>query len=410
MLDIDREQRIQYLAGILSVVASSNFVRGLIILAVALEQNMEKVPLQARGLVKRFGSVTAVDGVSFTVNQGELVTLLGPSGCGKTTTLRMVAGFEKPDEGELEIDGQLVVSTNRRIHIPPEKRGLGMVFQSYAVWPHMTVYENVAYPLSTRKMKREQIRDRVHETLALVGLEGFGDRPSTLLSGGQQQRVALARSLVYSPSILLLDEPFSNLDAKLRDQMRLEVKRLQDRLSLTVLFVTHDQTEASSLSSRIAVMHDGRIEQMGPPNDLYEHPKTLFVESFFGSTIQLDGTIVAENHQGMQLELLAGGRLQTALSNSIDSLSPGRKVTVTIRPEDIVIQQNHTSTLQNVLTCKIESIIRLGTSYEVLVQLGDQFHKLVVSREAIQSTKIAGGQLVHLHFPMESMRLWPREG
>ncbi len=378
--------------------------------AVVLDKNMDKIPLHARGLVKRFGSVTAVDGVSFTVNQGELVTLLGPSGCGKTTTLRMVAGFEKPDEGELEIDGRMVVSTSRRIYVPPEKRGLGMVFQSYAVWPHMTVFENVAYPLSNRKMKRQQVRDRVQETLAMVGLEGLGDRPATLLSGGQQQRVALARSLVYSPSILLLDEPFSNLDAKLRDQMRLEVKRLQDRLSLTVLFVTHDQTEASSLSSRIAVMRDGRIEQMGPPNDLYEQPETLFVESFLGSTIQLEGTIVTEDQQGLQMELVAGARLQAVSRTSVDKLIPGRKVTVTIRPEDLVIQQNHGSTQQNILTCQVESITRLGSSYEVLVRLGDQFHKLVMSRDAVQSTGIAGGQSVHLHLPMESMRLWPREG
>src|SRR5690242_1171367 len=221
--------------------------------------------LEARNVVKRFNRVTAVDGVSFTVEQGAVLTLLGPSGCGKTTTLRVVAGFERPDDGEVDIQGRTVVAPARGINTPPEKRGLGMVFQSYAIWPHMTVFQNVAYPLVIRRIKKAEIRERVEQTLELVGLQGYGERPATLLSGGQQQRVALARALVYSPSILLLDEPLSNLDAKLRNQMRIELKRLQERVSVSVLFVTHDQIEAMSLSTQLAVMNQGKIEQLGSP-------------------------------------------------------------------------------------------------------------------------------------------------
>ncbi|HEY3167131.1 MAG TPA: ABC transporter ATP-binding protein, partial [Candidatus Binatia bacterium] len=261
---------------------------------------MSQTFLEVRNLVKIFGKLTAVDNVSFKVEQGEVVTLLGPSGCGKTTTLRMVAGFEKPNAGEVEIAGRVVVATNRRINVPPEKRDIGMVFQSYAIWPHMTVFENVAFPLNVRRANRQEIKRRVEETLELVGLANFSDRPAILLSGGQQQRVSLARALVYSPSILLLDEPLSNLDAKLREQMRIEIKRLQQQLGFTVLFVTHDQIEAMSLSTRIALMNQGRIEQIGAPQDVYEHPQTPFVEDFLGRSLRFRGKII-DKRQGFDV-------------------------------------------------------------------------------------------------------------
>src|SRR5690349_5350313 len=247
--------------------------------------------LAARSIVKRFGRVTAVDGVSFEVKQGAVLTLLGPSGCGKTTTLRVVAGFERPDEGEVDIEGRTVVAPARGAFVPPEKRGLGMVFQSYAIWPHMTVFQNVAYGLVARRVPAADIRRRVEQALAMVGLAGLGERPATRLSGGQQQRVALARSLVGEPRVLLLDEPLSNLDAKLRERMRVELKQLQKRLGVTTVYVTHDQTEALALSDRIIVMEAGRIVQQGDGREIYRHPRSRFVVDFVGHANLVDGTV-----------------------------------------------------------------------------------------------------------------------
>src|SRR5438034_3148222 len=226
--------------------------------------------LRLDGVTKVFGAVRALDGASLEVERGEIFTLLGPSGCGKTTTLRLVAGLEHPDAGEIALRGRIVASVPRRVFVAPHKRNLGMVFQSYAIWPHMNVFENVAYPLRLRGVKRSVVAEKVTRVLDLVGLAGLDERGATLLSGGQMQRLALCRALVYEPDLLLLDEPFSNLDAKLREQMRVELKVLQRRLGVTVLFVTHDQIEALSLSDRIAVMHRGRVEQVGPPRCLYE--------------------------------------------------------------------------------------------------------------------------------------------
>src|SRR5713101_7689115 len=235
---------------------------------------------------KAFGPHPAVDRASLEVRRGEVFTLLGPSGCGKTTTLRLVAGLERPDAGEITLRGRMVASVPRRVFLAPNLRNLGMVFQSYAIWPHMTVFENIAYPLTLRGVKRGVIRDKVERVLGLVGLEGLEARAATLLSGGQMQRLALCRALVYEPDLLLLDEPFSNLDAKLREQ-----KLLQRRLGITVLFVTHDQIEALSLSDRIAVMQRGRVEQVGPPRSLYEHPASAFVRDFLGQTVILRGAV-----------------------------------------------------------------------------------------------------------------------
>src|SRR4249919_1167072 len=267
---------------------------------------MSALVLEFRDVVKRFGAVNAVDGVSFTIERGEFFTLLGPSGCGKSTTLRLVAGLEEPDNGEIFISGKPVAVAARGIFLPPEKRQLGMVFQSYAIWPHLSVFENIAFPLRVRKESGDAVRQRVLQALDVVGLAGLAERGATQLSGGQQQRVALARALVYEPAILLLDEPLSNLDAKLREQMRVEIRALQKKLGLTILYVTHDQAEAMTLSDRIAVVNRGRFEQVGAPEEVYEKPATPFVAEFLGRTVSLEGKI-AKNGTSYWVDLVSNG-------------------------------------------------------------------------------------------------------
>jgi ABC-type Fe3+/spermidine/putrescine transport system ATPase subunit len=363
---------------------------------------MSQTFLEVRNLVKIFGKVTAVDNVSFKVEQGEVVTLLGPSGCGKTTTLRMVAGFEKPNAGEVEIAGRVVVSTNRRVHVPPERRDIGMVFQSYAIWPHMTVFENVAFPLSVRRAGRQEIKQRVEETLELVGLANLSDRPAILLSGGQQQRVSLARALVYSPSILLLDEPLSNLDAKLREQMRIELKRLQQKLGFTVLFVTHDQIEAMSLSTRLALMNQGRIEQFGAPQDVYERPQTPFVEDFLGRILRFRGKII-EKQQGFEIIEFDGLKnVPVRISASHDGDSVGKRVLVAIRPEDARLERPDGGDRANVIPCDIENILHLGRELELVLRVGGRVCTLTVPRE--RGTEL--GRSIGLYLPPEHLRVW----
>jgi len=363
---------------------------------------MSQTFLEVRNLVKIFGKLTAVDNVSFKVEQGEVVTLLGPSGCGKTTTLRMVAGFEKPNAGEVEIAGRVVVATNRRINVPPEKRDIGMVFQSYAIWPHMTVFENVAFPLNVRRANRQEIKRRVEETLELVGLANFSDRPAILLSGGQQQRVSLARALVYSPSILLLDEPLSNLDAKLREQMRIEIKRLQQQLGFTVLFVTHDQIEAMSLSTRLALMNQGRIEQIGAPQDVYEHPQTPFVEDFLGRILRFRGKIIEKRHGFDVVEFDGLKNVQVRIPESLDGAAVGKRVMVAIRPEDTRIESNDSDNRDNVIPCDVENILHLGRDLELVLRVGGRICTLTVPRE--RGTELC--RTIGLHVPPEHLRVW----
>src|SRR5947199_3903215 len=252
--------------------------------------------LEVTGLRKQFAiGRPAVDGVSFTVPAGEIVVLLGPSGCGKTTTLRCVAGLEHPTDGEISIGGNTVSSPARGILVPPRLRELGMVFQSYAVWPHMTVRQNVVYPLKHRKMTRADANRKVDEVLELVGLAEYADRPVVALSGGQMQRVALARSIVYRPQLLLLDEPLSNLDAKLRLRLRDDLRVILKQTGMTALYVTHDQAEAVVLGDRIGVMRDGKLLQMGTPGEIYNRPAEPFVANFTGATNEPTGTLVERN-------------------------------------------------------------------------------------------------------------------
>ena len=238
-----------------------------------------------RNISKRFGDVVAVDDVSLSVAEGHTLALLGPSGCGKTTVLRCVAGLETPERGHIAIAGKVVFDAARGINVPPEQRDLAVVFQSYAVWPHMTVAENVGFPLKVRKVGKDEQRDRVARILDLMGLRAWAERPATLLSGGQQQRVALARALVYEPRLVLFDEPMSNLDAQLRDQMRGELKILQDRLGFTAIYVTHDHAEAFALAETVAVMNRGRIETAGSPREVSYRPRTPFIARFLGLNV-----------------------------------------------------------------------------------------------------------------------------
>jgi ABC-type Fe3+/spermidine/putrescine transport system ATPase subunit len=318
--------------------------------------------LEFREIVKCFNSVNAVDGVSFSVHSGEIFTLLGPSGCGKTTTLRLVAGLEEPDHGEILIDSVTVAAPLRGLFIPPEKRRLGMVFQSYAIWPHLTVFENVAFPLRVRHESAGRIRQCVHQALERVGLDGLAERGATQLSGGQQQRVALARALVYEPAILLLDEPLSNLDAKLREQMRIEIRVLQRKLNLTVLYVTHDQAEAMILSDRIAVVNRGRFEQVGTPAEVYETPATPFVADFLGRTVRLPGA-VAKSSAGCWVAFSNHAGLGRVSSESAALLGDGTRVELLIRPEDIEMLPDG-ELAPNQLAARIEQVAYLGDRFE----------------------------------------------
>src|SRR5690348_11314575 len=334
--------------------------------------------LEFHRVVKRFGAVNAVDGVTFSVACGEIFTLLGPSGCGKTTTLRLVAGLEEPDGGEILIDKKIVAEPEQGIFLPPEKRRLGMVFQSYAIWPHLSVFENVAFPLRVRRERTSAIRDRVEHALESVGLGGFGERGATQLSGGQQQRVALARALVYEPAVLLLDEPLSNLDAKLREQMRFELRSLQKKLALTVLYVTHDQTEAMALSDRIAVVNRGRFEQVGSPTEVYERPTTAFAGEFLGRSVSLDG-ILRKSADCSWIEL-AGGERITLENETGDSLADGASVRLSARPEDIQLLPAADLEL-NQIAATIEQLDYLGDRFECSVRTGDAILALPVPKK-----------------------------
>jgi iron(III) transport system ATP-binding protein len=320
--------------------------------------------LEVRSLVKRYGNRAAVRDVSFDVMAGQLFTLVGPSGCGKTTTLRCVAGLEMPQAGHIAVGGRVLYSSERRIQVPANRRGLGMVFQSYAIWPHMTVLENVVYPLTVgpraERPSRQEARRRAEQALAAVELDGLAGRPATDLSGGQQQRLALARALVARPPLLLLDEPLSNLDAKLRGRMRLELKRLQGELGVTTIFVTHDQAEALAISDRIAVMRDGAVEQVDTPRAIYERPATPFVADFVGSANLFDGRLTSA---AGEVEVPAlGGVVRTTHAGD---LAPGTSVVVVIRPEAVTVAELDGAPLAGTVVAQGY----LGDSVELLVRL-----------------------------------------
>jgi iron(III) transport system ATP-binding protein len=317
--------------------------------------------------------VRAVDGISLAVETGRLITLLGPSGCGKTTTLRCLAGLERPQAGRIVIGKRTVFDSAQRIFVPASDRGVGMVFQSYAIWPHMTVFENVAFPLRVargRKYSAADIRERVSRMLDMVQLAGFARRPATQLSGGQQQRLAFARGLVHEPAILLLDEPLSNLDAKLREQMRLELKRLQRSLGITTVYVTHDQSEALALSDEIAVFDSGRIVQRGTPQDIYRQPNSRFVADFVGSANFLPGTVRGADRELVAVET-AHGLMRCRFAEPV---AAGMKAYVTARPEDVALLEGAGKAPEgaNVLKGKIINRVFLGEVVDYIVDLGDR--------------------------------------
>jgi iron(III) transport system ATP-binding protein len=360
--------------------------------------------VEVRGLTKRFGAETAVAGIDFDVPEGHFVTLLGPSGCGKTTTLRCLAGLERPDAGDIVIGGEYVVSPDRGIWVPPEQRNLGMVFQSYAVWPHLTVFDNVAYGLRVRGLGRSEITARTREALKLVGLEGFAERFATRLSGGQQQRVALARALVYNPRVLLFDEPLSNLDAKLREQMRLELTRLQHDLGITAVYVTHDQSEALVMSDTIIVMNHGRILQQGTPEAIYAEPLNRFVADFIGVANLLPVRVVQPaGSTGVTVVEAAWGSCPRLYCRDHTALAAGSEAAVAIRPEDIVLSTVAPTTAENVLTGQVRETIYLGNVLDCRVDIeGQEFRvQLRHDEEFPQDTD------VYLVCPIDACRCLP---
>jgi iron(III) transport system ATP-binding protein len=319
-------------------------------------------------LTKRFGELAAVDDVSLAIADREFVTLLGPSGCGKTTLLRLIAGFTVPDAGSIRVDDR-VLSSPAGV-VPPERRGMGMVFQNYAIWPHKTVHDNVAFGLEVRKVSRAETRTRVARVLEAVNLAGFEQRYPSQLSGGQQQRVALARSLVVEPSILLLDEPLSNLDAKLRERMRWELKDLQRRTGITFVYVTHDQSEAMALSDRIAVMHQGRLQQCGPPRDVYARPANRTVADFMGLVNLLPGRVAVAAGDASTVTL-AGATLGVALP---PDARDGQTVQLAIRPESIRLApfpDAAAAAPRDAVVAKVAEVTFLGNLTDCHVTLDD---------------------------------------
>ncbi|MDD4601562.1 sn-glycerol-3-phosphate import ATP-binding protein UgpC [bioreactor metagenome] len=349
---------------------------------------MAEVIIQS--VTKKFGEVKAVNDFSATIADGEFVSILGPSGCGKTTMLRMVAGFERPTEGDIYIGDKLISSGQNGTFLPPEKRNIGMVFQSYAVWPHMTVFQNIAYPLKIQKVSKAEMTDRTNKALELVHLEGYGERFPHQLSGGQQQRVALARALVGEPRLLLLDEPLSNLDAKLRESMRFEIKDLQKKLKITVIYVTHDQAEAMAMSDRIIVMNQGIIQQNDKPQNIYENPTNKIVADFIGLVNFLPAEITAGSIEMPTI----GFTLRQANSTTGKGL-------VAVRPEHITISKTG-SGLSGTLLHKFY----LGDSIDYRVKVKDEMIRVIDKSGSFE--EYPDGETVYLEF--NKLMAFPQSG
>jgi ABC-type Fe3+/spermidine/putrescine transport system ATPase subunit len=351
------------------------------------------VEISIREVVKRFGAVTAVDRADLAVRDGELFTLLGPSGCGKTTLLRLLAGFYQPDAGEIRF-GDRVVSG-----LPPYERNIGMVFQNYALWPHMTVAGNVAYGLKLRKLGAADVAARLAEGLRKVNLTGFEARYPGQLSGGQQQRVALARALVLNPDILLLDEPLSNLDAKIRVQVRAEIRKLQRELGITTIYVTHDQEEALSLSDRVAVMKDGRVLQVGAPKELYERPRTRFVADFVGTNNLVPGRVSGRVGTDLVVDT-AVGTLRAVSSGPV-----GERCVLAIRPENVAIDAGAPGAASNVVADgnvvrgRVSFVAYLGNALRYDVEAGPSQVLKADVRDAWHHEPLSIGREVAVSFP-----------
>lgn len=344
---------------------------------------------------KQFGTAKGVEDVHIHIESGEFFTFLGPSGCGKTTTLRMIAGFYYPSQGSIRFDQQDVTS------VPPHKRNTGMVFQNYALFPHMTVFENIAFGLQVRKMGKEETRERVEKMMKLVRLEGYGERRIDQLSGGQQQRVALARALVIEPQILLLDEPLSNLDAKLREETRFEIKRLQLELGITTIYVTHDQAEAMSMSDRIMVMKNGEVQQVGTPYEIYHAPVNRFVASFIGETNLWEGTVVAVDGEEVRVQLAAGQMLTGMRKHASPraNLTTGSKVVMSIRPESV--EERTAAEGENTVSGTVQLAEFTGACVNYVTTVGsEQLRSMSINLGRPIKQR---GATIHWHIPKESI-------
>lgn len=352
--------------------------------------NLEHVTKKFKD-VKGKSDVIAVNDSHFVIEPGELVTLLGPSGCGKTTTLRMIAGFELPTEGKIYIGNEEVTM------LPPNKRDTATMFQSYGLFPHMTVFDNVAYGLKLRKIPHEEITKRVNETLSLVGLADYGDRAPSKLSGGQQQRVALARSLIVTPSVLLLDEPLSNLDALLREQMRVEIRKIQKELGITAVYVTHDRVEAMSLSDRVVVMKDGYIRQIGSPIDIYENPDSRFVAGFVGKAAFFP---VQVKKQEANLWTCQLGEKEVAVERAATDVEVGTEAVLMARPESLRVVEKGKGKIEG----KVRMNVYLGNSMEAFINTS--FGEVLVQIDDPHAKKIFGeGEEVSIDFTPDRVRL-----
>src|SRR5499427_3392123 len=347
--------------------------------------------VELRGLTKRYGAAAVVDNISLTIEHGHLVCLLGPSGCGKTTTLRLIAGFVEPSEGEIRVGEKLVSSPTRTL--PPEQRNMSMIFQSYALWPHMTVAENIVYGLKLRKMDRALIAKKLDAILATTKLEALAQRYPGELSGGQQQRVALARALIVEPETLLLDEPLSNLDANLREEMRFEIRRLHDEYRYTTVYVTHDQSEAMTTADLIAVMNLGRIEQLGTPKEIYDTPRSAFVARFIGGSNILKGKALDRDHVSV-----AGVPLRCVGA----VLTPGSDTAISIRQHEVALATAPAAgASDNMLPGTVTRNVFLGNSRDYMVELADgtQLRAVTAPQESVPQ-----GAKVWLHLPPERCR------
>jgi iron(III) transport system ATP-binding protein len=322
--------------------------------------------------------IRALNDVTLTIPANRIFTLLGPSGCGKTTLLRCIVGLESPDAGEIAIGDEVVWSAKRGIFVPPEKRGLGMVFQTYAIWPHMNVFDNVAYPLQNRKIAKDDVRRRVAKVLNFVQLDGFEKRPATKLSGGQQQRVALARSLVAEPKVILFDEPLSNLDAKLREETRKELRRFLTELEITAVYVTHDRIEALALSDQIAVMRSGRIVEVGDPKKIYFNSDHRFVADFIGRANLLNGRVASLDGGHAVIECAFGA----VVALNRQGVGTGQEAVLCVRPEFIHLGAAPLAGGVNVFRGKVETMVFIGEAYEAEVRIGDTLFTTTVEPTA----------------------------
>ncbi len=345
--------------------------------------NPRNVAVELVNVTKRFGEFVAVDDLTLDIYEGEFFSLLGPSGCGKTTTLRMIAGFEEPTEGEISVAGQQVQG------VPPYRRPVNTVFQSYAIFPHLNVFDNVAFGLRRAKVPKEEVASRVAEACAMVQLEGFEKRRPSMLSGGQQQRVALARALVNRPKVLLLDEPLGALDLKLRKEMQLELKSLQEEVGITFVYVTHDQEEALTMSDRIAVMNEGKVQQLADPTTLYETPANRFVAGFIGQTNVFSGTVEAASGDRVTLHTPQGARIEATsrhLRNGAKA-STGGEAHAAVRPEKIRFGEAG----DNVLPAEVKQIVYLGASTQYIVELEGGGRLVLYQQNAFDAARPSEG-------------------